>query len=602
MTPQFRASLVLVLATLAGTSSVTAQVVRTKKPDRSVYRPPTVVVDTEMETEMQQLGRIPQPETVSSPRFPELIRGTSKQSINEVPQLEKSTAFDPVPNQPDQPRGGPLYETQLDDASSYRNAAVPNSTERDFDDESDRDAIERTAATTGLQRVNHDEVVLKRPRRTSLETEQASWTEPQENWEQQGSVVYENAGEMFDPNCGCEGAFCDSGCINRGCDSIGCDSIGCDGCDSCCPRGTRRIQNGRVCFNRNEWFGSVELLLMFRDGIRLPNLVTTGPSTNSGTSGEIGQAATQFLVGSNANAFDDMSVGGRLTLGTWLDSQRCRSLVARGWFGGRNTFDFSTTNNETPVIVRPFFNVTDGQTAAQDNNLIAFPGRSNGSITVNADSSVYGGDVSVRQFWTGGLGASIDILYGYQYMGLDESLSISTNSVAIAVPNTPVGTVQAVTDSFSADNEFHGGQIGVAMHYEENCWTFNGLLKTGFGSLRRTANLSGHTTTTVGTDVDTSSEGFLVQSTNSGKRTDSTFGWVPELDLSLGWHRFPRFDVTAGYHVIAMTDALRVFDTVDPDLAINSATNPTGQQRPSVVVDYGTFFVHGIHFGLQYRY
>ncbi len=594
--PQFRVSLVFAVAALASTSSATAQVVRTKKPDRGVYRPPTVEVDTET----QQTAPIPQPDAESSPKLAELIRGNSRRSIENAPQWQKAqpTSLELVPNQPDQPRGGPLFETQLDEAGSYRKTTIPSSWEKD----SDSDVVEATAAKSGLQRVNHDEVVLKRPRRTSLETEQAAWTEPQEIWESQGSVVFENSGGMFAPNCGCEGGYCDSGCINDGCDSIGCDSLACDGCDSCCPRGSRHIQNGRVCFNRNEWFGSVELLLMFRDGIRLPNLVTTGPTTDSGTAGEIGQAATRFLVGSNANAFDDMSVGGRLTLGTWLDSQRCRSLVARGWFGGRNTFDFSTTNNETPVIVRPFFNVTDGQTAAQDNNLIAFPGRSNGGLTVNADSNVYGGDISVRQFWAGGLGASIDVLYGYQYMGLDESLSISTSSVAIAVPNTPVGTVQSVTDSFSADNEFHGGQFGVAMHYEENCWTFSGLLKTGFGSIRRTANLSGQTTTTVGTDVATSSEGFLVQSTNSGKRTDSTFGWVPELDVSLGWHRYPRFDVTAGYHVIAMTDALRVFDTVDPSLAINSAGNPTGQQRPSVVVDYGTFFVHGIRFGLQYRY
>lgn len=607
--PQFRASLVLVVAALAGMGSASAQVVRTKKNDRGVYRPPVISADVET-----QLAKpLPTPEAESGSGLAELIRGNARRTLENSTMFENArrTSSAPVPDQPDQPRGGPLYETQVEMAVGDRHATIPNSFAND-ERHAGVDVDEPNQAYSGLQRVNHNEVVLKRPRRTNLETEQATWAEPQEIWEGHGNVVHNTGSGIFDPNCGCEGNYCDSGCINNrfsslgcdplACDSPGCDSLACDGCDSCCPQGSRRIPNGRVCFNRNEWFGSVEVLLMFRDGIRLPNLVTTGPSADSGTAGEIGQTATQFLVGSNANAFDDMSVGGRLTLGTWLDSQRCRSLVARGWFGGRNTVDFNTTNSETPVIVRPFFNVTDGQTAAQDNNLIAFPGRSNGAITVNADSNVCGGDISVRQFWTGGLGASIDVLYGYQYMGLDESLSISTSSVAIAVPNTPVGTVQAVTDSFSADNQFHGGQFGVALRYEENCWTFNGLLKTGFGSLRRTANLSGQTTTTVGVDVEPSNEGFLVQSTNSGQRSDSTFGWVPELDLSLGWHRYPRFDVTAGYHLVAMTDALRVFDTVDPNLAINSANNPTGQQRPTVVVDYGTYFVHGIHFGLQYRY
>lgn len=595
----FNSLLCLVGLVLAGASPAGAQVVRTKKPDRGVYRPPVVLVDAVDESLLLAPDERSQPHVAASGPSAKLVRGQSRQTLStqSAPQSVSQPAPRPaVASHPEQPRGGPLFDTSVDDLATGQRATLATTS-----------TAESSQRNSGLQRVNHDDVVLKRPEPQVLQTPHTAWAEPQEVWEGDGNIVYESGGGMFEPQCGCEGGLFGSGCglgCSSGCDS-GCSSgfgLGCNsGCDSMgCGRGG--LPNGRICFNRNEWFGSIELLLMFRDGIRLPNLVTTGPSTDAATAGVIGQTGTEFLVGSNENTFDTMTAGGRLTLGTWLDSQRCRSFVGRAWFGGQNTFDYRTTNAQTPVIVRPFLNVTDNQTAAQDNNLIAFPGRSNGEITIGADSTVYGGDLSIRQFWRGGLGATVDVLYGYQYMGFEETLGISTSSVAIAVPNTPVGTVQAVSDNFSANNQFHGGQIGLAMHYEENCWTFNGLVKTGFGSLRRTSNLTGRTTTTVASDVATTNEGFLVQSTNSGKRTSSTFGWVPELDLSLGWHRFPRFDVTAGYHLVVMTDALRVFDTLDPELAVNSATTPTGQQRPALGVDYGTFFVHGIHFGLQYRY
>ncbi len=535
--PYFRSALLAAALIAAGAHGVNpsvsdAQVVRSKKPDRRVYQPPTAVYQA----------------------------SESDDAAGEQVQL----------------RGGPLIDAALDD----------------------------------LQPVSHSEVILKRTPQRLHEKQPAAdidlgATSRQVVWEGNASfpTEYPSGPPLYDDEpvyteevgCGCESCVGSSmGCCDSGC----CD--GGFGCDSCCAIDAN-CGNARLCVNRDEWFGSVELLLMFRDGIVPPALVTTGPSTDAATAGVIGNPATEFLVG-NANAFSDLTVGGRFTLGTWLDHSQCRSLVFRGWFGGRETFDFATDSTQTPVIVRPFFDVTDAQTPAQNNVLIAFPGRTQGDIQVNADSTVYGGDIAVRQFWFGGLGATVDVLYGYQYMRLDESLDIATNSVAINNPPTPVGAVQSVLDSFQADNEFHGGQIGLAARYRENCWSFNGLIKTGFGPVTRRANLRGQTTTTVGNDVDLSNEGFLVQSTNSGRTSDSTFGWVPELDASLGWHRFPRFDVTCGYHVVAMSDALRVFRTVDPQLAVNSAPTPTGQLRPATQFSYETFFVHGIHFGLEYRY
>ena len=126
------------------------------------------------------------------------------------------------------------------------------------------------------------------------------------------------------------------------------------------------------------------------------------------------------------------------------------------------------------------------------------------------------------------------------------------------------------------------------------------MAKVGFGSLNRRSRLRGATVTSLDGAEATDPNGLLVRSTNSGTIDNHTFGWIPELDLTLGWHRYPRFDVTIGYHLMAMTDALQTSRAVDPELAVNLSVPPTGQQRPALLPRYQTFYVQGIHFGLQY--
>ncbi len=234
--------------------------------------------------------------------------------------------------------------------------------------------------------------------------------------------------------------------------------------------------------------------------------------------------------------------------------------------------------------------------------MIAFPDRATGSLTVQASNDVFGGDISVRQFWYGKYGGTVEFLYGYQYMRMNEDLSISSISTSLDDDFAPLGSVIAISDSFDIDNEFHGGQLGVSSRYREGCYSFHSLAKVGFGSLARRAKLAGSTFTSIDGLNAVDPNGLLVRSTNAGTITDHTFGWVPEIDLSLGWHKYPRFDVTCGYHVIAMTDALQVSGAIDPNLAVNLSDPPIGQQRPAAVLRYGTYYVQGIHFGLQYVY
>ncbi|MCG8653403.1 MAG: BBP7 family outer membrane beta-barrel protein [Pirellulales bacterium] len=576
--------------------------VRTKQPDRGVYRPPVLTgADHPVEDQPSQ--------PPSRPAKP-----IAKPIANPAPNTSRPTP--PPPKRTGKPLRE-LVEVALTEAIPAKEAErLRRQPRREPEPQS------RTEPEPQLKLVGHEEVTLMQPqprrvihqqavvpRTASLRTAplraaplreaalaDAPATEEGVIWyqEYEGSQWYGGSGVVHQAAC--------DGCPEcTGCDAVGCDAVGCDSMGACSGNCVDRWSNARLRMQPDRWFGSMELLLMFRSGDRLPILVTTSTNTDPDIAGELGQADTQVVAGGDT-VLKDLTLGGRFTVGTWLDSRQCRSLVLRGWFTGEETFGFNANQNTLPVIARPFLNVSDNQNAAQDTQLVAFPGLSNGSIAVNASSDVAGADVQVRQFWYGGLGATVELLYGYQFMRLNEDLSISSTSTSLSTQFAPVGTILSLVDTFDAENEFHGGQFGIATRYRERCWSFDSTLKIGFGSLRRRAQLTGNTFTSLGGANAVDPNGLLVRSTNAGTITDDTFGWVPELDVSLGWHRYPRFDVTVGYHIIAMTDSLQVSGTIDPNLAANLSTPPTGQQNPAAALRYSTFYIQGIHFGLKYVY
>ncbi|TWU09854.1 hypothetical protein Poly21_54010 [Allorhodopirellula heiligendammensis] len=385
----------------------------------------------------------------------------------------------------------------------------------------------------------------------------------------------------------CDGGGCNS-CDSWGGDCNSCDGLGCDGCGQC-----RDFSNASLSFDPCRWFGSIELLLLFREGDSIPALVTTSPTgTTADTAGQLPGAT---ILAGGEQAFKDLTAGGRLTIGTWLDDQRNRSLVFRGWTATEADLSFSAREgiNAGPILAIPTTNA-----GAADAVLIAYPNSNEnfgrfGSVNLSADSNVYGGDISVRQFLTGGLGTTFDVLYGYQYMGLDENLQLSTSSTKTQdqFPDQ-VGNNLSTFDQFEASNQFHGGQFGFAGAYREGCWSFDWLGKVGFGQIKRQAERHGRSVITTDTPPPAVNDtGLLVSDANTGSYSSSTFGWAPEFDLSVGWHKYPRFDVTFGYNIIAMTDAVRLSGIMDP-------TNTLDTPRSSV--NYGTFMVQGIHFGIRH--
>ena len=414
----------------------------------------------------------------------------------------------------------------------------------------------------------------------------------------------------------CDG--CDA-CGPSVCDSIGCGIFGCDqcdvpcdtlGCDAMDPKELLGVGYGggrkdvfslasshgdlSVSSSSSNWFGGIDYLMMWRRGVRLPALVTTEVTDASGTREEV-------IVGDD-RIMTRMTSGVRITTGRWLDRGQAFGFVGRGWYGGRKQYGFDRDQSQTAILLRPFLDFTDQFTPTPETQVIAEPGRADGSVSITGDSEAFGLDLSFRRFLGAEFGTTIDLLYGYQFVRFNERLDISTQSVSLDDDFAPVGSTFAVRDSFHTFNEFHGAQIGLQTDYREGFWSFQGLAKLAFGSLSRESLREGETRTQVDASISTEPEGLLVRETNSGRVTNQQFSWVPEIDATLGWHRYEGWDLTLGYHLLAVTDAIQPCGAIDRDLGVNLSDPLTGAVRPSADLRYRTFYLHGIHFGLQRVY
>ena len=570
------------------TVSVEAQV-RSKKPDRGTYEP---VVNSSAES----LAPVQQPvrfQTAPVPKLRAQVQTIRKQAkpLRQTMQSEGSPAK----------WGAPLVDATVPlpnqtKAPSKRAAtATPRVVKRQV---RVREAMPKQTATvapagvqitspapTILTTPNTPEVVAPQPPMTPSHPPAAPTVTPE---------IIVDEGIMppmhtyADEDCACDQ------CAGDACDALACDSMGCDG--GC---GILGCGGGGDFWNllpTDKLFGSVEVMLMFQRGDTLPALVTTGPSTDSETAGELGVAGTRVLF-SDDQLYDDLTAGGRVELGAWLNSYRTQSLVLRGWIASEASDSFFANQSQFDVIGRPFSNAT-GQDPIEDVRLIAFPGQLDGSISIEGESTVYGVDISARQFYHGQYGGTIDLLYGYQYMKMERDLAIATQSLVLDGDLPPAGSTIAVSDVFDLENEFHGFEFGVATMYREKCWSFKSIMKVAAGLLTRRAVRNGSTLTSNEGVNALDPNGLLVRNTNSGIHEDDTFAWVPELDFTLGYHQFRNFDVTVGYHVIAMTDALMMAGAIDR--TVNFDAPDSGVLRPTGNVSYETFYVQGIHFGIQY--
>ncbi len=362
---------------------------------------------------------------------------------------------------------------------------------------------------------------------------------------------------------------------------------------------------------RGRMFLRGEYLGWWPDALETPPLVTSSPNgTPQNQSAFIGGPATDVLFGGDLN--DAFRSGVRVSGGWYVDPSRYWGIGGDYYqlFGEDDSF--SVSSNGGQILGRPFFNIVSGRETAQ---LLSFPALVSGGVDVNAETQLQSFGIHVRADAINAPNVAsqianacareprLDLLVGFRYLSLDDSLRFSENLTSLT--NVAAGTV-SIDESFETENQFQGLELGVIREIPFGRFWFESTGKVSLGTNRQTVRIAGSTLLTENGVPERFNGGLLAQRSNIGVYERNEFAVLPELGATLGWHVTPRFSVNVGYTFIYLSNAVRAGDQIDTDVnpgLLPVEDNPlSGPLRPRFLFRQTDFYVQGITVGGDFRF
>jgi hypothetical protein len=401
---------------------------------------------------------------------------------------------------------------------------------------------------------------------------------------------------------------------SAGCgDGTCCDSPCCVEADSCCG------PDGCGCPGSSQsFYVSAEYLLWFFKNTPTPPLVTQAFGT-AGTPGALSDPGSMLVFGGGSGLTSDIRSGARFTVGYWFDDEQVIGVEGVFFFIGQRGDHFTAGGGPGGIgFYRPFFSTEQGFLPVAEQVSGSVPVNAAGTVRVDLESRLWGAEANLRHNLLNGCWYRLDLVEGFRFLSLEESLQVNENITALSTPGNaaapPVGTNFVVTDRFATQNRFYGGQIGSISEFHWGGWFLDLKSKVGFGDMRESANIIGNTSI----NSVVMPGGLLALPSNVGLHTRDRFAVVTDCGLNLGYQINDQLRVYAGYSFLYMSSVLRPGDQVDlavsrsqlPGVATARpvsgptppASIPAGQRSPMFAFQGTDFWAHGVNFGLEFRY
>jgi hypothetical protein len=368
-------------------------------------------------------------------------------------------------------------------------------------------------------------------------------------------------------------------------------------------------------------------------GMRIPALVTTGPVNTGLTAstdpfGTLDRLDTTVLYGDDT-IFQGGRSGFHINMGFWLDA--CQNWgIQADWLDlgpQKSNYSIESDSAGAPALARPYYDVQDAREWRQ---LVSYPGTLRGGVSVDAQDYFNTAGVSLRKRLCmsedcggpcGGCGVGacqdcgdcfslgnccrLDLIVGYRYYGLTDSVHIREDLTALAPPLIAGNRFQ-VSDQFRAVNQFHGVELGLSTDLIRGRWTLNMMLKASIGNNHQIVNIDGQTiiTNTSGQSLVYDAGVYAVR-TNTGTYTRNDFVVIPEISLEAGYMLNCHWRATIGYNLIYWGSVQRSGNAID--LNIDPRNIPGGLEDsathfPQFRFCGSNFWAQGIRAGLEYRF
>ena len=174
----------------------------------------------------------------------------------------------------------------------------------------------------------------------------------------------------------------------------------------------------------------------------------------------------------------------------------------------------------------------------------------------------------------------LDVIGGYRYYELSDSLSIQEQLVVLNAPPTATGTQINVTNNFRTRNCFNGTEIGLIADYYYCRWSLEFSAKMSMGWNHEVAFINGSTVVTTPDGSMTGNEGgLLALDTNIGSYSRDAFVVIPEFGVQLGYQFTERLRGFVGYDFLYWAQVARAGDQVN--LNVNDQNLPPPLPHPA---------------------
>lgn len=355
------------------------------------------------------------------------------------------------------------------------------------------------------------------------------------------------------------------------------DATPCDAAQFCPPS---------IAASQQMWLNA-EALLWFPQNRKTPPLLTTGPND-----------ALQF-----GDPIDSgLAPGIRLEAGRYLKGGML-GIGGRFWTLFGESEDYSISSDDPATIIRrPFFNMTALGGPQPDALIVSGPspgGPTIGDFNARSDFDALATEVFGRILFGQGSCYRIDLLGGYTYYAIDDSLTLA--STTFGIPNQT-----SFFDSFDAENRFHGGQLGIESVITKGKWSLQSLSKVHLGNMNQRVSIRGSSRQGIFPDPPgpgiNFGNGFYAQGQQGDYEVDD-FAFVPEMGLKLGYSPRCNVQMTLGYSFLFWSSVALAGEQINPYLDGTALlTDDVAPQAEIYRIVNDGFWMQGIDLGLTIRY
>ena len=181
----------------------------------------------------------------------------------------------------------------------------------------------------------------------------------------------------------------------------------------------------------------------------------------------------------------------------------------------------------------------------------------------------------------------------------------------VTVPNNAI--FSTVNDQFKTDNQFYGGNVGLAGEVRRGRWFVGGKASVAIGEVFQSVEINGGQTVVTPTGTSVVPGGlYALPGGNIGRFTQNKFAVLPEAGVQLGYYLTPHWRLAVGYNFLYLSNVLRPGDQIDTGLDTNRIPNfnlaggpnasPLGFVRPAPTFKETDVFLQGISFSVQFTW